>query len=45
MKTEPTEYEYRRDERIGILTDGRREPTPEEIEIAEIEADEAVSDL
>lgn len=36
------EWNYRFDERIGILTDGKREPTKEEIRIATKEADEAV---
>jgi hypothetical protein len=30
-----TEREYRIEERLGIVTDGRREPTPEEIKQAE----------
>lgn len=32
------EYNYRVQERLGILTDGRREPTQDEVRIAETEA-------
>ena len=36
------EYDYRFRERIGILTQGERDPTFEEIEMAKADADEAV---
>lgn len=35
-----SEWNYIFEERLGILTDGRREPTKEEIDIAAKEADE-----
>lgn len=38
-------YDYIFQERIGILTQGEREPTFEEIEMAKADADEAVRKL
>ena len=34
---------YRLEERLGILTDGRREPTPEEVRAARTEAETAAN--
>jgi hypothetical protein len=39
------EWFYRFEERLGILTDGRLDPTPEETEIAMTEADEACKNI
>lgn len=38
------EWDYRFSERLGLITDGRV-PTEREIQIAKVEADEAVSRL
>lgn len=40
-----TEWHYRYQERLGILTDGRREPTPGEKQIARREANRAVGHI
>jgi vacuolar-type H+-ATPase subunit H len=39
------ERRYRFEERLGIMTDGKREPTPEEITAAERDADEDIENL
>ncbi len=42
---EMAEWHYRREERLGILTDGRRDPWTMELATATCEADEAVEEL
>lgn len=39
------ELEYRRQERLGILLDGRRDPTPVELVLARHEASSFIQDL
>lgn len=40
---EPSEYDYLKEERLGILTDGRRLPTEQEERDAEEEAQEIIN--
>lgn len=39
------EYEYRVAERLGMLTEGHCQPTPEQIELAQTEARAAMAGL
>ena len=39
------ELEYRRQERLGILLDGRRDPTPVELVLARHEASSFIQDV